>query len=208
MDPRRKTLDTVRLANDSAALRTSAEADLKAVIPEFAADLQPSAPVPAPVVNVEPVEPALKKKKLLSRLEQRRAARVEAASCGGGSGMVEAQGPGRRVLIEREVLVYVVEKEQLDGNDFNVLGVWNRRSTDGAYIYIYGRIYIYQVHIRPTAGKVTSPADMPYLYSVCRSVVPWDRGHQLSGQAQFLDARSPNWRPALQYACLHGRSSA
>ena len=46
MDPRRKMFDAVQLANGSAALRTSAEADLIAVNAEYAADLQPSEPVP------------------------------------------------------------------------------------------------------------------------------------------------------------------
>ena len=79
------------------------------MITEFTdAQTQPSAPVPAPVSDVESAEPAPKKKSL-SRLEERRKARVRAAAGGGGdSGSAEPQTAvrGRRVLIGREVLVY------------------------------------------------------------------------------------------------------
>ena len=88
--------------NGSAALRIRAEEDLKDVIAEFAdAQTQPSAPVPAPVMDVEPAEPAPKKKRL-SRLEERREARVRAAAGGGddsGSAEPQAAVTGRRVLI-------------------------------------------------------------------------------------------------------------
>ena len=88
--------------NGSAAFRTRAEKDLKGVIAEFSdAHTQPSAPVPAPVLDVEPAEPAPKTKRLL-RLEERREARVRAAAGGGGdSGSAEPQAAvtGRRVLI-------------------------------------------------------------------------------------------------------------
>ena len=51
--------------NGSVALSTRAEEDLKGVIAEFSdARRQPSAPVPAPVLNVELAEPAPKKKRL------------------------------------------------------------------------------------------------------------------------------------------------
>ncbi|CAB1113065.1 unnamed protein product [Ectocarpus sp. CCAP 1310/34] len=134
--------------------KKKAEEDLKAVIAQF--DVQPSepAPAPAPVLNVDPVEPASKRKKL-SRLEERRAARVAAASDGGASGSVQAQGSAtnRRVLIEREVLVYLAETEQVEVDDFNVLGFWNRRGTDS---------------VCSTTGNVTSPAEMPYLAFIAR----------------------------------------
>ena len=74
LDPRRKMLGTDQLVNNSSALRTRAEEDLKGVIAEFAdAQAQPFSPVPAPVLDVEPAEPAPKKKRL-SRLEERREA--------------------------------------------------------------------------------------------------------------------------------------
>ena len=102
LDPRRKALGADQLVNDSAVLRTRAEEDLKGVIAEFAnAQTHPSAPVPAPVSNVEPAGPAPKKKRL-SRLEERREARVRGAAGGGGdSGRAEPQTAvtGRRVLI-------------------------------------------------------------------------------------------------------------
>ena len=72
------------------------------MLAEFAdAQTQPSAPVPAPVLDVEPAESAPKKKRLL-RLEERREAHVRAAAGGGGdSGKAEPQAAvtGRRVLI-------------------------------------------------------------------------------------------------------------
>ena len=65
LDPRRKALGVNQLVNGSAALRTRAKEDLKGVVAEFMdAQTQPSAPVPAPVLDVEPAEPAPKKKRL------------------------------------------------------------------------------------------------------------------------------------------------
>ena len=108
LDPRQKALGANQLVNGSPALRTHAEEDLKGLIAEFAdPQTQPSAPVPAPVLDVEPAEPAPKKKRL-SRLEGRREARVRATAGGGGdSGSAEPQAAvtGRRALIGREVLV-------------------------------------------------------------------------------------------------------
>ena len=144
--------------NGSAALRTRAENDLKGVIAEFAdARTQPSAPVPAPVSDVESVEPAPKKKRL-SRLEEWRLARVRAAAGGGGggdSGRAEPQAAvtGRRVLFGREVFVYLAEQHQLDVDAFNLLGFWNRRGTDS---------------VCPTTSTVTSPSEMSYLALIAR----------------------------------------
>ena len=112
LDPRRKALGADELVYDSAVLRTSAEEDLKAVIAEFAgAQTQQSALVPAPVLDVDPAEPAPTEKRL-SILEERREAHVRAAAGGGGdTGSAEppAVVTGRRVLIGREVLVYLAE---------------------------------------------------------------------------------------------------
>ena len=106
LDLRRKALGADQLVNGSAALRTHADEESKGVIAEFAdAQTQPSAPVPAPVFDVEPAEPAHKKKRL-SKLEERLEARVRPAADGGGdSGSAEPQAAvtGRRVLIGREV---------------------------------------------------------------------------------------------------------
>ena len=41
----------------------------------------------------------------------------------------------------------------MDVDDFNLLGFWNRRDTDS---------------LCPTTGKVTSPAEMPYLAFIAR----------------------------------------
>ena len=114
-----------------------------------------SAPVPALVLDVEPAEPAPKKKRL-SRLEEWREARVRAAAgVGGDSDSAEPQAAvtGRRVLIGREVLVYLVEQGQVDVDAFNLLGFWNRRGTDS---------------VCPTTSTVTSPAEMPYLAFIAR----------------------------------------
>ena len=58
LDTRRKAPGADQLVNSSAARRTRAEEDSKGVIADFAgAQTQPSAPVPAPVLDVEPAEP-------------------------------------------------------------------------------------------------------------------------------------------------------
>ena len=125
LDPRRKTIGADQFVNGSAAVRTRVEQDLKQLTENFAdAKTQPSVPVPALVVDAETAEPAPKKKKF-STLEERRAARVKAAAGGGGgSGGAERQAPvtGRRVLILRVVLVYLAEEDQVDVDDFNLLG--------------------------------------------------------------------------------------
>ena len=74
---------------------------------------------------------------------------------GGDSGRAEPQAAvtERRVLIEREVLVYLAEQGQLDVDAFNLLGFWNRRGTDS---------------VCPTTSTVTSPAEMPYLAFIAR----------------------------------------
>ena len=111
--------------------------------------------MPAPVSDVETVEPAPKKKRL-SRLEERREVRVRAAAGDGGdSGKVEPQAAvtGRCVLIGREVLVYLAEQDQLHVDTFNLLGFWNRQGTDS---------------VCPTTSTVTSPSEMPYLAFIAR----------------------------------------
>ena len=156
LGPRRNALGADQLVNGSTALRTRAEEDLKGGIAKFAdAQSQSSAPVPAPVLDVKSAEPAPKKKRL-SRLEERCEARVRVAAGGGGdSGSAEPQADvtGRRVLIGREVLVYLAEQGQLDVDTFNLLGFWNRRDTDS---------------VCPTTSMVTSPAEMPYLAFIAR----------------------------------------
>ena len=63
LDLRQKALGADQLVNNSAAPRTRAEKDLKGVFAEFMdAQTQPSASVPAPVLDVEVAEPAPKKK--------------------------------------------------------------------------------------------------------------------------------------------------
>ena len=107
-----------------------------------------SLPVPVPVLDVEPAT----KKKRLSRLEERREARVRAAAgvgCDSGSAEPQAAVMGPRVLIGREVLVYLAEQGQLDLGAFNLLGFSNRRGTDSV--------------VCPTTSTVTSPAEIPYL---------------------------------------------
>ena len=124
LDPRRKGLDGDQLVNGSAALRIHAEEGLKGVIAEYAdAQTQPSAPVPAPVLDVEPAESAPMKKRL-SRLEERHEAVVRAAvGVGGDRGSAELQAAvtERRVLIGPEVLIYLAEQGQLEVDAFNLL---------------------------------------------------------------------------------------
>eukprot|EP00904_Undaria_pinnatifida_P008196 jgi/Undpi1/4506/HiC_scaffold_18.g07860.m1 len=154
LDPRRKSLDKQQLMNGSATLRSIAEEDLQELIQEFEEETPP-APLPAPVVDEGAGEPAPKKKKP-PRMEGRRAARVAAAVASAGSGGVQPPDPvttGRRVLIARELLVHLTEPDQIDVDDLNVLGFWSRRDT---------------VSVCPTTGKVTSPAEMPYLAFLAR----------------------------------------
>ena len=72
-----------------------------------------------------------------------------AAGGGGDSGSAEPQATitGWRVLIGREVLVYLAEQGQLNVDTFSLLGFWNRRGTDS---------------VCPTTSTVTSPAEIPH----------------------------------------------
>ena len=123
LDPRRKTLVADQLVNGSAALKMRAEQDLQQMVDSFEdAQAQASIPVPAPVV--EPAEPATKKKKY-SRLEKRRMQHVQAEASGGGGGSggdeLQPAVTGRRVLIGREVLVYLAEARHPDVDSFKLL---------------------------------------------------------------------------------------
>ena len=79
------------------------------------------------------------------------------AAAGGGSdsGSAEPQATvtGRRVVIRREVLVYLAEQGELNVDAFNLLGFWNRRGIDS---------------VCPATSTVTSPAEMPYLAFIAR----------------------------------------
>ena len=50
--------------------------------------------------------------------------------------------------------MYLAEQDQLDVDPLNLLGFWNRRSTDSV--------------LCPTTSTVTSPAEMPYLAFIAR----------------------------------------
>ena len=157
LDPRGKSFDNSQFVNGSVARRTRAEEDMKALIKTFA-DEHTSSPAPLPAssaVNQETTEPAHKRRKL-SRTEERRAARV-AAAVAGSTGNRGAQSlpsvTGRRVMISRELLVYLAEPDKIDVDGFNLLVFWSRRGTDSAC---------------PTTGTVTSPAKMPYLAFLAR----------------------------------------
>ena len=96
------------------------------LIETFAVEHTPSsAPLPASSpVNQETVEPAPKRKKP-SRMEERRAARVAAAVAGSTNNGGVKHLPsvtGRRVMIARELLVYLAETDQIDVDGFNLLG--------------------------------------------------------------------------------------
>lgn len=159
LDPRRKTLGADQLVNGNSTLRMRAEADLELLVSEFE-DAQAPQPVPAPApAENDTTKPRPAKKKKMSILEQRRAARLEAAAAGGGSsgGTVHQSSgaalTGRRVLLGREILVYLAEAAQLDEDDFDLLGFWARRRTDS---------------LCPTTGKVTAQAEMPFLAFLAR----------------------------------------
>ena len=179
LDPRRKALGADQLVNGSAALRTRAEEDSKRVIAEIAnAQTQLPAAVPAPVLDVEPAEPAPEKKRL-SRLEERREARVRPAAGGGGesgSAKTQAAVTGRRILIGRGVGIFGGAGPARRGclHRFGVLesAGHRQRMPDDEHGHFSG-------------GNAVS--------GVYRSVVPWDRGHHLSGRAKFFSARPPHW---------------
>ena len=83
-------------------------------------------------------------------------ARVGVAVGGGGdSGSAEPQTAvtGRRVLVGREVLVYLAKQGQLDVDVFNLLGLWDRQGTDS---------------VCSTTSTVMSPAEMPCLAFIAR----------------------------------------
>ena len=76
-----------------------------------------------------------------------------AGSTGNGGAQSLPSVTGRRVMISRELLVYLAEPDQIDVDGFNLLGFWSRRGTDSTC---------------PTTGTVTSPAEMPYLAFLAR----------------------------------------
>ena len=126
LDPRRKSLDDDQFVNGSAAFRIRAKEDLKVLIETFADEHTPSpASLPASsVANEETAKPTPKRKKP-SRMEERRAARVAAAvdgSTGNGGVQPLPSVTGRRVMISRELLVYLAEPDQIDVDGFNFLG--------------------------------------------------------------------------------------
>ena len=183
LGPRQKALGADQLVNGSAALRTRTEEDLKVVIAEFAdGQTQPSAPVPAPMLDVEPAEPTPKKKRL-SRLEERREARVRAAAGGGGDS--SSAQPQTRADRARGVGVLGGAGPSLRGclQPSGVLesAGHRQRIPDDEY------------------GRVSSVDHA--VSGVYHSVVPWDRGHQLSARASFFGARLPHWLPAQEHAC-------
>ena len=68
-------------------------------------------------------------------MEERRAARVAAAvagSTGNGGARPLPFVAARRVMILRELVVYLAEPNQIDVDGFNLLGSWSRRGTDSA----------------------------------------------------------------------------
>ena len=70
------------------------------------------------------------KRKKPSRMEERHAARVAAAvagSTGNGGAQPLPSVTGRRVMISRELLVYLAEPDQIDVDGFNLLGFCSRR---------------------------------------------------------------------------------
>lgn len=103
---RRKILSADHFVNGSAAPRTCAEEDLKQLIATFTDGLpQSSAPVLAPVVDVEMAASTPKKK--LSRLMERRETRGKAAAGGDdGNRWTGPRGAGPLVSVnERFVLI-------------------------------------------------------------------------------------------------------
>ena len=87
----------------------------------------------------------------LPRTQEEEAFENGGEACGGAQPLPSVTG--RRVMISRELLVYLAEPDQIDLDGFNLLGFWSRRGTDSPW---------------PTTGMVTSPADMPYLAFLAR----------------------------------------
>ena len=179
LDPRQKALGTDQLVNGSAALRTRADEVLKGVIVEITdAQTQRSAPVPVPVLGVEPADPAPKKKKLW-RLEARRRHVSEWQSVV----VVTVVAPSLR-LPSRGGACWLGERYWC---------TWrSRASSTSIFLTFWG----YGTGRAPTAYARRRPRSC--LRRKCHVwplslVVPWDRGHQLSGRANFFSARPPHW---------------
>ena len=104
---------------------------------------------------------------------------MRVAAGGGGdsdSAKPQAAVTGRRVLIGRRVLVYLAKQGQHDVDTFNLwdfgsAGHRKRMPDDG--------------HGQLSGGYAIS--------GVYRSIVPWDRGHQMSGRAKIFSARPSHW---------------
>ena len=187
LDPRRKALGTDQLVNGSAALKTRAGEYLRGVIAEFAdAQTQPSAPVPAPVLDVEPAKPAPKKKRL-SRLEEWLEACLRAASVLDVEPAEPAPKKKRLSRLEerREARVRAVA-----GGDGDSGSAEPQAAVTGRHVLIGREVLVYLVEqgqldvdtfnllgfwnrrgadsVCPTTSTVASPAGIPYLAFIAR----------------------------------------
>ena len=178
LDPRQEALGTDQLVNGSAALRTRADEVFKGVIAEIAdAQTQRSAPVPVPVLGVEPADPAPKKK--LWRLEERRRHVSEWQSVV----LVTVVAPSLR-LPSRGGACWLGERHW---------STWRSRASSTS---MFSTFWGYGTGRAPTGyarRRARSRPRRKYRVWLLSLVVPWDRSHQLSRRANFFSARPPHW---------------
>lgn len=137
LDPRRKDCSADHLVNGSAELKKLAIDDVKSVAERFV----------EPVLSVSSAAggggggsggddgstpPAPKKQMVASDLEERRRARLAKVKsrASSGAGAAAQQGPAaatRRMLIARELRMYVAEDSEPEEDGFSLLAFWSRR---------------------------------------------------------------------------------
>ena len=134
LDPRRKDCSDEHLVNGSADLKASAIADVKSVAKTFAeADLgsaSSSAGSGGAGGGGESNQPAPKKQKVLSDLEERRLERLaKSKAASAGRAAPAAVSTARRgAIVERELRMYLAEDPAEEEYDFSLLEFWQRRS--------------------------------------------------------------------------------
>lgn len=130
-DPRRKECSAAHLANGSAALKTSAMDDVMNVAKTFVDPVESTASAARGGGGGGASEqPAPKKPRVLSHLEERRLERLAKAKAS-SAGKTAPQGGThvkRRTMIERELRMYVAEDSEPEEDDSSLLEFWARRS--------------------------------------------------------------------------------
>lgn len=134
LDPRRKECSYQHLMNGSSVLKDAAIDDVKCVVRTFAeVDVGWASSIPGgggAGGGKESNQPAHKKQKVLSNLEERRLERVAKAKSASASRAAPVRVPAakRRAIIDRELRMYLAEDPAQEEDDFSLLEFWLRRS--------------------------------------------------------------------------------